>query len=575
MKEENKNPALNLNENEGNISSNEENEINDNNNGEEKQNKQKHNLINRNRGHSDFGHQLAYHKKLENELDTLPNDISKFFRHSLDKYQFQLEVYVPHSMVISKKEYYDKNYMLNHLVKTEDIIQDKKNQIAHISKETKKFSHQYEFVKNENMSHQLGYLNKIEQLYKNKGYNTTGINYKKEDNIFSPSFLLDTKYGTNSQTDVVKYGNNNNKREYKIDKWLLNKFDEVILKKKKGKKEKNEVQNKNERPMLEDENDQKLLAQIKKELDEQIRIQNMSRAEYSQHSRKIKNDIEIIKDTINNFKELNEYFKKKKNNYKYNTRYDNSNANLNRSLDKKRNNGNNSIKDIKSKLTYQSDLFLSSKGMKDSSKEKNILPEINPRKTNSKSQNISINNKSVKIINKEEDKSKNDLKNSIPKLHLKGILNKKKNLEPIYLSEKKMKEIEKEKQLNQLYDTLNNHTSSSIFPINEVNNYFNKYSPRRLPIVNSDRGSNIHGLVEEVQNIINDNNFANFAKMNYNAKKDMKNKNNKIENKSGEYQNNKILDDDYIINLDNKIKGMHYDFTDNLLSNKKDQFHIE
>ena len=69
----------------------------------------------------------------------------------------------------------------------------------------------------------------------------------------------------------------------------------------------------------------------------------MSRAEYSQHSRKIKNDIEIIKDTINNFKELNEYFKKKKNNYKYNTRYDNSNANLNKSLDKKRNNGNISI----------------------------------------------------------------------------------------------------------------------------------------------------------------------------------------------------------------------------------------
>ena len=567
MKEEKKNLSLNVNENENevNVSSNEENEINDNNNGEEKENKQKSNLITRNRGHSDFGHQLTYHKKLENELDTLPNEVSKFFRHSLDKYQFQLEVYVPHSMVISKKEYYNKNYMLNNLVKTEDIIQDKKNQIAHISKETKKFSHQYEFVKNENMSHQLGYLNKIEQLYKNRGYNTTGINYKKEDNIFSPSFLLDTKYGTNSQTDVVKYGNNNNKREYKIDKWLLNKFDEVILKKKKGKKEKNETMNKNEGPILEDENDQKLLAQIKRELDEQIRIQNMSKEEYSQHSRKIKNDIETIKDTINNFKELNEYFKKKKNNYKYNTRYDN---NLNTSLDTKKNNSNNSIKDIKSKLNYQSNLFLSSKGMKESSKENNILPEINPRKRITKSQNITISNK-------EEDKSKNDLKNNIPKLKLKGILNKKKNLEPKYLSERKLKEIEKEKQLNQLYDILNNHTSSSIFPINEVNNYFNKYSPRKLPIVNSDRGSNIHGLVEEVQNIINDNNFANFAKMNYNARKDIKNKSNKNENKNVEYQNNKILDDDYIINLDNKIKGMHYDFTDNLLSNKKDQFHIE
>ena len=38
----------------------------------------------------------------------------------------------------------------------------------------------------------------------------------------------------------------------------------------------------------------------------------MSKQEYSQHSRKIKNEIEIIKDTINNFNELNENFKKKK-----------------------------------------------------------------------------------------------------------------------------------------------------------------------------------------------------------------------------------------------------------------------
>ena len=45
---------------------------------------------------------------------------------------------------------------------------------------------------------------------------------------------------------------------------------------------------------------------------------------------------------------------------------------------------------MKSKLTYQSDLFLSSKGMKECSKEKNILPEINPRKAIAKSQNISL-----------------------------------------------------------------------------------------------------------------------------------------------------------------------------------------
>ena len=80
------------------------------------------NIINRNRGYSELGRQLTYNKKLENELDSLPNELNKFFRQSLDKHKFQLEVYVPHSMVISKKEYYDKNYMLNNLIDGEYFL---------------------------------------------------------------------------------------------------------------------------------------------------------------------------------------------------------------------------------------------------------------------------------------------------------------------------------------------------------------------------------------------------------------------------------------------------------------------
>ena len=38
-----------------------------------------------------------------------------------------MEVYVPHSMRISKKEYYDKNYILNKLVKTQFKIEREKN----------------------------------------------------------------------------------------------------------------------------------------------------------------------------------------------------------------------------------------------------------------------------------------------------------------------------------------------------------------------------------------------------------------------------------------------------------------
>ena len=510
----------------------------------------------RNRGHSDFGRQLTYNKKLENELDSLPNELNKFFRQSLDKHKFQLEVYVPHSMVISKKEYYDKNYMLNNLVRTEDIIKGKRNQIAHISKETKKFSHQYEFVKSKNMNHQLNYLSKIETMYKNRGYNITGLNYKKDENIFNPSFLLDTRYGNNSQADVVKYGQDNYKKEYKKDKWLLNKFDEFIQNKNKGDNRrdsfemslmKNNEQNTDE----DDDEKQKLFAQLKKELEEQIRIQNMSKKEYFYHSSKIKNEIQSIKDSIKNMKELNDYFTKRRYNYKIiNLKKSNENSNniSKEKKDRKINDSNSNSKEKRKKIVdFNSNIFLSSKGMKDYSKDKNqILPDIN----NS--------NKYYKENNSKELSKK---KNKIPKIKFKESLNKKINSNN--LSERELKEIQKEKNLIDLYDKLNNRNSNSVFPYKQISHYFTKYTPRRLPVFNTDKGSNIHGLVEDVQSIINENNFAGFAKLNNNAKKDIKYKE--------ENQNQKVIDEDYIIDLDSKILGMHYDFTNKLLTNKKDE----
>ena len=540
----------------------------------EKLNKYKlRNIINKNRGHSEFGRQLTYNKKLENELDTLPNDLNKFFRQSLDKYKFQLEVYVPHSMVISKKEYYHKNYMLNNLVKTEDIIKGKKNQIAHISKETRKFSHQYELVKKENMPHQLNYLSKIEKLYKNKGYNTTGINYKKDDNIFNPSFLLDSKYGSNSNADVIKYGQSNYKREYKIDKMLLNKFDQYIQKKNKGveRKESNEKLKRNDTILEDDDEKQKYLAQIKKELEEQIKIQNMTQEEYSLHSNKIKKEIQSIKDTINNFKDLNDYFITKKQSRKYKTNKSNESIQNNNSKDNIQDKENKNEKNgTKKVVNFNSDIFLSSKGMKDYSKGKNEnLPEI---QNTSKYRRL---NKSEEITKSKIGLKKHTIetkKKEIPKLLLKGIDNNNNNMEPIYLSERKLKEIQKEKNLALLYDKLNNRTSNSLFPYKQVNQYFTKYTPRRIPVANPDKGSNIHGLVEEVQNIINENNFAGFARLNNNEKRDIRIK---YKTKEDENLNKKNVDDDYIINLDNKILGMHYDVTDKLLSNKNDEIHVE
>ena len=44
--------------------------------------------------HNDFGRRLTYNKKILSELDSLPSNIYKLFRKSLDKYKFNLEVYV-------------------------------------------------------------------------------------------------------------------------------------------------------------------------------------------------------------------------------------------------------------------------------------------------------------------------------------------------------------------------------------------------------------------------------------------------------------------------------------------------
>ena len=164
----------------------------------------KKNIIKRNNLHNDFGHQLTYNKKVSNELDTLPKEMNQFFRKSLNKYNFHMEVYVPKSMRISKKEYYNKNYMLNNIVNTNFKIENEKNKIMKIKKETGKFSKQYQIVKDNNKNKQKEYLLDLVNEYKKKDIKE--IEYKKDENIFTPSFLLDVNYGNNINVDMYKYG---------------------------------------------------------------------------------------------------------------------------------------------------------------------------------------------------------------------------------------------------------------------------------------------------------------------------------------------------------------------------------
>ena len=302
----------------------------------------------------------------------------------------------------------------------------------------------------------------------------------------------------------------------------------------------------------------KLYEQFKKELEEQNKIQNMNKNEYLNYSQGIKKEINSIKDTINNFKDLNDYFNRNKGNNIINKKcqtidYEN-NKNKNEIKIFNYNDNHNTGNNTKT-TNFNSNIFVSSKGMKSYSKGRQTqrLPNI-------------INNLKKNENEKAETAPKNDIK--IPKLSLNELSNSssKNNIKKnnVYLSERKLREIQKEKKLNQLYDTLNNKKSNTIFPYKLINQYFTKYSPKRLPVANTDRGSNIHGLVDDVQIIVNDNNFASFAKLNNNAKKDIK------KYKKDEYLNKKILDDEYIHNLDNKILGIHYDYTNKILSDKQE-----
>ena len=81
----------------------------------------------------------------------------------------------------------------------------------------------------------------------------------------------------------------------------------------------------------------------------------------------------------------------------------------------------------------------------------------------------------------------NNLKSKIPKL----VFNKN----DFRINEKKENKIDtKENKLTQLYNALSSRNNTEV-PYKLMNQYFMKYSPKKLPKINVEKGSNIHVLV--------------------------------------------------------------------------------
>jgi hypothetical protein len=169
-------------------------------------------------------------------------------------------------------------------------------------------------------------------------------------------------------------------------------------------------------------------------------------------------------------------------------------------------------------------------------------------------------------------KSKKDRKDSLPKIGFVLGDNDKnsktfddKNMELI--NEKLKKKMIQTNELDNLYKLIYNNKKYFFekFPYQKVENYFNKYTTKKLPTISFEKGSNIHGLVEELQQIVEKNDFYKVAEASNVVKREIE-----YERGINSYNNEfdeKKLDADKIQELDDKIPVLHYHFAEEILTN--------
>ena len=559
-------------------------------------------------------------KRVKNELDTIPKENRQTFRKALDKHSFDAEVFIPSSMRITNNEYKNKNYLLNNLVSFENKMRKQQQLVEPIKKETNRFSKQYKLIKEENIEHQKDYVQNIEKFYENKGYSRSGIQFKHNENIFSPSAILDHDFGNNIEEDVYKYSNKEYKKDYQKDQGLIKKWRKGVKETKDNKsrarnkeleeetdikratlldKEINEQKVKEELLKIEKENliekekelekEEKLkqLELIKKGLIEEERIKNMSKKEYFHYKQGLKDE---IKKTMESLEILN------KDNSDYFNPYKLRANNLQNNISSKTYNIMNPTqpKNYKEKIVFSS-IELAKKNNNVNFSEKRTNTENNNKMykkylTTKFNNNNKNSRKDVKqfLLLKEKSplcvtenniflsnnikKSKKDRKDSLPKIGFVLGDNDKnsktfddKNMELI--NEKLKKKMIQTNELDNLYKLIYNNKKYFFekFPYQKVENYFNKYTTKKLPTISFEKGSNIHGLVEELQQIVEKNDFYKVAEASNVVKREIE-----YERGINSYNNEfdeKKLDADKIQELDDKIPVLHYHFAEEILTN--------
>jgi hypothetical protein len=493
-------------------------------------------------------------------------DTKNEVQSALNKYTFSNEVFIPTPLRITKKEYFGKDYLLNNLVDFERNSLQKKQLIEPLNTETKRFAKQYKLIMDENQDHQMNYLGNLQKFYKGKGYKLNGVGNIKE--IFKPSFLLDNNFGINIVDDAFRYGYKENKTEFHSDGDLMKKWENGINETKENRNKLSKVYEEKDinsiferdadinKKKLELEEEranmefQQKIESIKQKLLEEDRIKNMSKKDYFKYSSSLKSEINKTKKTI---EDLSSTY-----------------ASLNKS-------NNVTIKSLPKNIIHKTYKIIHPTHDKNY-KQKIVFSSISRTRKNTDDNPINkMKTKSLKsspkksrefFISIDQEKEKN--KRKLPKIKILTTDEKINDNSKEKSKEKKRRMNKSKKQLkelNDLYCLVSNNKENFFdkYPSQSVEKYFKKYTKKRLPILNVKKGSNVKGIFDDFQQIVNKKNFNKVAKSSNDIKKQFGNNKNSAFNKN-EYTN--YFDVDKIEEIDEKIPIMHYLFAEELMSKK-------
>ncbi len=167
---------------------------------------------------------ISSRNKIEKILNILPTKTQFSFRQALSPYKFKDEIFIPNTLEI-KKEFSNKNYFYNNLVKFNQNLYYNKKKLKNLNNDTKKFSKQYKLIRAENENNNNNYLYNVTELYKINGYDMKNLNYTKKDNLFEQSIL--TENDKNIENILKKENYFDIKKEtnylYKTEKIIINK----------------------------------------------------------------------------------------------------------------------------------------------------------------------------------------------------------------------------------------------------------------------------------------------------------------------------------------------------------------